>query len=188
MKKAFKIGFFLLLVSSIVVQARAEDKKIMLTLGGNLLVSSDSGFKDIYGSGNFYPEIKVAYKVYKDFYLWTGYGFLSNTGTIAVIEEEAKSRQDFLSIGAGYYGKVINGLDYKAEAGLCYVNYKEEAMELEQSGSAIGFRIDGALLYPVYRNIFAGATLGYMHGSDKIDDISIKLGGFKAGIALIFRF
>lgn len=191
MKRAFKrvkIGMFILLVSAMAVHVRAEDGKFMVTLTGNLLVSSDTDFKEIYGSGNFCPEIKAAYKISGDFYLWTGYSFLSITGTIPVIEEEAKSKQSFLSIGTGYYGKVINDLAYKAEIGIFHISYREEAMETEVNGSAIGFRIEGALHYPVIKNLFAEATLGYMYASDKINDISVKLGGLKTGIALTIKF
>lgn len=188
MKKVFKISLIIVLISIVSVQLKAQEEKFMITFSGNLLLSSDLDFKDIYGKGNFFPEIKVSYKVYKGLFLWSGFGFLSTTGTIPVLEEEASSKQNFFSLGAGYSNKIMNELAFKAEVGLFLASYEEEAMEIEENGSAIGFRIEGALLYPVIKNLFVEATLGYMFGTDEINDLSIKLGGLKAGFGFTVTF
>lgn len=188
MKKVFKISLFIVLVSILSVKLKAQEEKFKVSLAGNLIISSDPDFEEIYGKWNFCPEIKLSFKMYKAIFLWAGYSFLSDTGTVPVLEEEAKSKQSFISFGAGYYGKVVNNLAYKAEVGLFYASYEEEAMEIKENGSAIGFRVEGALLYPVIKNLFVEATLGYMFGTDEINDLSIKLGGLKAGFGFTVTF
>lgn len=73
-----------------------SNEKFMISFSGNLLSPSDSNFKDIYGSLIFYPELNIGYKVYKNFYLWAGYGFLTKNGITPVLELETKSTQNYI--------------------------------------------------------------------------------------------
>ena len=155
---------------------------------GNYLAPADSGYKDIYGKSMFYPELKAGYAFSSNFYLWAGYGFLNRTGETPVLKLEAKSSQNFLSLGLGYLGAFSDAFGYFAEFGLANVSYKEEAMGVEESGSVLGFRADAGLTYTVASPLFLSLELGYISTSKKVNSVTIKPGGLKVGLGLGARF
>jgi len=161
---------------------------LTVSITANYLGPADDGFKEIYGNGLFYPELKLGYKMSKSWFLWARYGFLSANGTTPVLNREAKSTQHFLSGGPGYMAKISQKLIYTIEAGVFYVKYKEEALGEELSDSAVGFRVDSGLMYRLSQALFVEITLGYLNASDTIEDFPVKLGGFKAGIGLGVSF
>ena len=184
MKKLISISLMILFLWISVY----ADEKFMVTAAGSFLMPSDKNYKEIYGKGKFYPEIKAGYKIYRDFYIWAGYGFFSARGTtIPTLNEEAESSQNFLSLGAGYSKKITNRLEYKLELGAFSVSYKEEAMEEKVTGSALGFRLEGGIVFDLIKTFFAEMTIGYLKASDTVEGISIKLGGFKIGIGFGVR-
>jgi len=155
---------------------------------GNYLVPADSGYKDIYGKSMFYPELKAGYAFSGDFYVWAGYGFLDRQGETPVLKLEAKSSQDFLSAGLGYRGGAADGLGYFVELGLANVSYKEEAMGVTEKGSVLGFRADAGLTYTVASPLFICLELGYISTSKKVNEVTIKPGGLKAGLGVGLKF
>jgi hypothetical protein len=184
--RKIKTIFVLILVTSIWLLPAGQ---LMVNVSANVLKPNDEGYRDTYGNSLFYPELKLGYKVMQDFYLWGGFGYLSVNGTtIGDLQLDSKSTQTILSLGIGYNGKLGKSLDYMLELGACSFNYKEEAMDMEISDSAIGFRVDGTLAYCLGKGFYAGLVLGYMTASDTIKfegvNYDIKLGGLKAGIVL----
>lgn len=163
-------------------------EKFMVSATGNYMNPSDSGYKDVYGSSLYYPEFKAGYKLYKGFYIWAGYGLFSKKGTTTELGQEAKSTQQFLSFGIGYNGKFSEKLEYKAELGGFNANYKEEAMGEEVTGSSIGYAVETGILYRVWSSFFIKISAGYFSATDKVEEVEIKLGGFKAGIGVEARF
>ena len=163
-------------------------EKFMVSVTGNYLNPSDSGFKDVYGSSVYYPEIKAGYKLYKGFYIWGGYGFFSKEGTTTELGQEAKSTQQFLSFGIGHNGKFSEKLEYKAELGVISANYKEEAMDEEVTGNSIGYGAETGILFRVWSSFFIKISAGYFNATDKFEEVEIKLGGIKAGIGVEARF
>jgi len=182
-----KIIFVSLLIGILSVCGFSGDK-FMISFTGNYLNSADEGYKEIYGNGMFYPELNMGYRVYKNFYLWAGYGFLSKNGTTPVLKLETKSKQNYISFGAGYNGDFSNKFGYIVKLGVFNVNYKEKAMEEEVKDSAIGFRIDVGIIFNINKNIFTNLNIGYLYASDTIKKESIKIGGLKTGIGVGFRF
>ncbi len=161
-----------------------QGKRLMIGITGNYLVPADANFKKIYSNGVFYPELQARYKILRGFYLWAGYGFVSVTGETPVLKMEAKSTQHFLSAGIGYKFHLSSRFDYVSEMGVFNASYKEETLGEKLSDSAIGFRIKNGLLYRLNRTFYVEVSLGYLTASDVVDDISIKLGGFRTGIGL----
>lgn len=149
---------------------------------------SDKDYKEIYGKSVFYPEFKAGIKTFGDFYIWAGYGFLSESGTTRVLEMEAKSKQHYISFGIGYIRNIIKEIGFKVEIGGFNVSYKEEAMDEEITDSAFGFRADGGIIFNLSKYVFIETSAGYLTASDTIEDKSIKLGGFKAGISIGLKF
>lgn len=173
------------------------DLKFFISVTGNYMVPLEKNFEEIYGSGIFDPEIKAAFKFYRPFYLWGGYGFLSKSGESIVFEEPTKWKENFLSLGIGYNGNLSIKFGYKAEVGLFYVMYTEEMSHMEEgefvekftnSGKAVGVRIDGAGIFKISDRLFTEISIGYLFASDTVDEISIKLGGLKGGVGIGFRF
>jgi len=179
--RKIKTIFVLILVTSIWLLPAGQ---FMVNVSANVLKPNDENYRDVYGDSLFYPELKLGYKVMKDFYLWGGFGYLSADGTTPVLNEDATSTQTILSLGIGYNGKLGKSLDYMLELGACSFSYKEESMDMEISDSAIGFRVDGTLAYCLGKGFYAGLVLGYMTASDTVEGFDIKLGGLKGGIVL----
>jgi opacity protein-like surface antigen len=187
MKKAV---VFLALTALLTGAAGAQDEgsKFSLVASGNILFPSDSGYRDTYGSARFYPEIRLAYALGKGFFLYAGYGLLSASGTTPGLAADASSTQHILSLGGGIGGPLSGKLSYKLGLGLFLDAYKETALDMEITGSGIGFRADAGLCYGLTPNLSAQVGLGYLAGSDTVDDQSIKLGGFRLGAGLGYKF
>jgi hypothetical protein len=171
--------------------AAAQDQasKLSLVVTGNILFPTDSGYKDTYGSARFYPEIRLAYALGKGFFLYAGYGLLSASGTTPGLAVDATSTQHLLSLGGGYGGPLSGKLSYRVGLGLFLDAYKEEAFGAQVSGSGIGFRADAGLCYLLTEKLSAQLGLGFLSGSDTTeDDISVKLGGFRLGAGLGYKF
>ncbi len=165
------------------ISISARDRFLINADLKNLSIS-DSTYKEIYSSSVIIPEFKVGYFIIKDIYIWGGLGFFSKEGKTPDLGEIAKSSQTFLSFGAGYRGFFTRKFEFTAGIGLSSIKYKEEALGEEVSGSPMGFRLDGSLFYKFNKSIFINFSLGYINGSDDIEDISIKLGGFNTGLGI----
>ncbi|NIM11563.1 MAG: hypothetical protein GTO45_05665, partial [Candidatus Aminicenantes bacterium] len=174
------------------------DRKFFIAVTGNQMLPSEGSFDDVYGKSLFSPEIKAGYKFYRDFYVWGGYSFLSKNGkSYPEFKEPAKWEEKFLSLGLGYFGNFSITFGWKAEVGLIYVSFTEKMSQIEEgevvdtfseSGNALGLRIGGASIFKFSDRLFTEISLGYLFASDKVNEISIKLGGLRAGIGLGVRF
>lgn len=163
--------------------------RFMVTVSGNYLVPADGNYKDIYGDGEFFPEIKTGFKIFRDLYVWAGYGYLIAKGTTtSTLSLDAESSQHFISFGTGYIKKVSRVLGLKFELGGFSVNYKEETMGEKVTGSTLGFRSEGGVTFDIGGSVFTEITAGYLKASDTVDGLTIKFGGFKTGIGLGIRF
>ncbi len=184
MKKTIGALIFILLLSAYLA---AEDR-FMISLTGSALFPADSGYKDTYGKYVFIPELKACAWIVKGLYLWAGYGYLSKNGQTPILQLEASSRQHFISLGAGYGGKISARFGYQLELGVTDVSYTEESMGEKVTGSTVGFRINGGLNYKVGKHFLLLAELGYIRATDTFEDNSFTLGGFKAGVGIGIRF
>ena len=166
------------------------DPKFFISIIGNYMVPTEKSFEDIYGSALFNPEIKIGYRFYRGFYGWGGYGISSKNGESLVFKEPAKWEENFISLGPGYYKSISVKFGWKMEAGLVYIRFNEEGLEDKTSTSSIGIRIDGSGVFKISDRFFTEISMGYLFASDRIEKVSkrIKLGGFKTGIGLGFRF
>ena len=184
MKRTFIIFLCLLLCGSLIFGAEVKAKKIRIQLNGTLLMPADGNYKDVYGSSVFYPGIEAGFSLSENFFIWLGYGYLSKSGTTPALEEEASSTQNILTLGGGYQGDFSEKLGFRIQAGILYISYKEEALGEEVSDSAIGFNLQGSIVMNFSDAIFGLVFLGYDYASDDVEGVSIKLGGFKAGLGI----
>jgi hypothetical protein len=165
-----------------------SEAKFALSVAGNYLVPSDSGYKDVYGESVFYPELKVGFDLYKGIYIFAGYGFFTKKGRTVEFAHDAESTQNYLSFGLGYDGTISERFGYKAELGLLYASYKEESLGEGVSGSSVGFGIEVGALYRIHSGLSAKVFTGYLRAADRIADVEIELGGFKTGLGIEVRF
>lgn len=167
-----------------------KPKRFFLGVSYNFLVPADENFKKIYGSRNFYPNLKAGFFISQELYLWGGYGFVSGEGEIDIYgtKMEAKSKQSFFSFGAGYCGSLSGKLDYRIEAGGVSFRYEEEAMEKTDSESSSGFKLNLGICWNFSRLFFADLFAGYMYGSKNLGERTVKIGGFTAGLGFGIGF
>lgn len=183
MRKIISITFIIFFISTMLYSAN----NFFVSFTGNYMISSDSVYRNVYGSGEFYPEFKAGVKIFNNFYAWAGYGFLSAKGqTYPELGLNAEASKKFLSTGLVYRGK--GKITFSIEAGLLSASWEENAMSRLNKGAAIGFRIGGGVIYNWSPIFFTEISSAYLLASDKIDDIKLKLGGFTAGAGIGFRF
>ncbi|MCK4765250.1 MAG: hypothetical protein KAW12_23825 [Candidatus Aminicenantes bacterium] len=189
----------------------ATGKSLMITVHGNYFVAADDDFAQEYGGKKYFPEGKIALKLSGNFYLWGSYGFFSTGNTwdkwshknIENADIAASDTVDktIISGGLGYYMGYIerNELAIKIEIGACKIaNDRETADTGINSGSVIsheentvsgfGARGNFGVTYGIFNNIFAEISFGYLLALDKVDDQTIRLGGFRASLGLGLRF
>jgi hypothetical protein len=187
-----KRGFLISLLVLFLMAPLYSTGDFSISFTGNYLSPSDKDYKKTYSSGMFYPELKLGYEIAGNFSLWAGFGILSAKGTTPVLKAEAKSSQKLMSCGVGYNGDFSQKLGYKVEIGAVYFRYKEEAMEIEVTGSAFGFRADVGVVFNITGTFFAELIAGYISAGDTVilegEDVEIKLGGFKGGVGIGIRF
>lgn len=178
---AFLVVFVLLAAGT----AAAADR-LMIGVGLNYMLPSDAGYRDVYGGRIFYPEGWAGVRVFHGLHFLGGYGWFAKKGTTPDLGLEAKSTQRFLWAGLGYVGKVTEMIRFKIEAGAASIGYKETAMDLTVSGSRLGLRAGFGLLF-LGNIVFTGLDLGYVGASGTIEDVKIKLGGFKGSVSVGVR-
>ena len=196
MKKTIKNGLqsMLLLVcllASLSVVCPGKEtagRKFMVTAGGNFFSSLQTQYRQIYGQLVFMPEIKITRLVYRDITIWGSFGLISKNGFIEEVDEKAHIRQTMLSFGLGYVHKLSALLRLRAELGLTFISFKEEALEETVKGSGVGWKIGANLDYFVGKKTFVMLTTAYSMASDEAQTGKIKLGGFQAGAGLGFVF
>lgn len=189
MKKLFIPVIIIIFVFSSMLDSKVEEKKrFFLGVKAGLFISSDSDYKEIYGSSIFHPAFEFGYKALKDFFILFGFDCIRKTGTTPVLKEEAKSAQKVFSAGAGFIKALNEKFDIRIQAGGTLFSYNEEALGEEVSGSAFGFFIDGGLRYNMGEKFYTSFLLGFNSASDTANDIKLKLGGFKLALVLGVKF
>jgi hypothetical protein len=187
-------------------------KSFIITIHGNYFSAADTDFSNRYGGKKIYPEGKIALKFFGNLFVWGSYGTYSainswnqwSNKTIenADIKVEDNVRKNLISGGLGYYIGYLekNEFAVKIEVGVCKItnDYDKTSIRIA-SGSVItsetmqesGIGINGnfGITYGVYKNwLFTEANIGYLYVPDKIEDITINLGGLKLslGLGIIF--
>ncbi|MCX6554662.1 MAG: outer membrane beta-barrel protein [Candidatus Aminicenantes bacterium] len=164
------------------------DHKFMVTANGSLFFSSAASYRQIYGQAVFMPEIKITRLVYRNISVWGGFGWIAKKGLIEEVNEPAQIRQTMLSIGAGSVYRLNGKLQLRAEAGLTFNSFKEEALEETLKGSGLGWKIGANLDYFVWKKVFATLSASFSQAGDEVETGKVKLGGFLLGVGLGFAF
>jgi hypothetical protein len=191
-KNGLKSASLLLLMVVILTLACPGEEipghKFMVTAGANLFFSSASGYRQIYGNTVFMPEIKITRLVYGNICVWGGCGWISKHGLIEDVNEPAQIRQTMLGVGLGYVHKLSALLQLRGELGLMFISFKEEALEVVQRGSGLGWKIGANLDCFAWKKVFATLSASFSQASDEVQTGKVKLGGFQLGVGLGFAF
>lgn len=207
MNKKMLIFVLIIFLFSIIVSAQS----IMITVEGNYYSPGDSGFKKIYGKSKYFPEGKIALRLFGNVYIWGSCGFFSTSynwpewSNKGVIESDIEGENVFdkliISGGVGYYLGFIRPNDFaiKLEVGACSITNSIDATKTmrdsgeivsfsEREESGIGLRGNLGVSYGLLKNIFAEASVGYLYVTDKVDDKRINLGGLRLSLGLGVAF
>ncbi len=167
-----------------VITLRAGDK-IYGELGMNLLLPSDSNYKEIYGSSVKMSEIEIGYMVSKNIGIYGGVEYMLKNGiSEEELKEEAESRILYFDMGIILRIYKSNKTSIKLKGGISYIMNKEEAMEEEVSSNTLGYRGELEVDYKIVGKLFTGFKVGYIYGKDNVEDVDIKSGGVKIGIII----
>ena len=96
----------------------------------------------------------------------------------------SKTSQAFLFFGFKYIGNVSKKLGVTIEAAVVKIKYKEEALEMEETGSTNGFGFETGAVYNLGKRFFLELSAGFIYASEVLFDKKVKFGGFKAGLGL----
>ena len=160
--------------------------KFMATAGANVFFPASGDYRSIFGSSVLMPEIKVTCLVYRNFTLWGGFGWVAKQGWIEEVAETARIKQSFFSVGAGYAQPLSPKMRLRGELGLVYVSFKEEALEMTQKGSGLGWKIGADLDYFVGKRLFVTLAAAYSKTGDETEAGKIDLGGAQIGAGIGF--
>jgi len=168
--------------------ATAPACKLMATAGVNIFQPASGDYQNIYGETAVMPELKITYKIFKNFTLWGGFGLVSKQGFIEEVAEAAEIRQNFFNIGVGYAHNLSARLRLRGELGLAAITFKEEALGSIQKGSGVGWKLGADLDYFIGKKLFVFLAGAYSAASDNVETGKIDLGGLQAGLGLGFAF
>ena len=159
---------------------------VLISVGANALLPSDTDYQDIYGRYAFYPDFTLGLRIFRGFYLLGTFGLLAKKGETPNLGLLAQSQQQFLTANIGYIGRISGSFSWKVAWGPALVFYKEEALETSITGNQIGFDAElGLFLDREDSHLFFGLTAGYLSAKDT--ELGIKLGGPKVGLCFGFK-
>ncbi len=192
--KVFVVMVFVGLLFSMPATAQAAEKgqtgKFFIKAGLNVLMPGDSTFKELYGNSQMVPEAKVGFFFTKKVYVWGGFGAFSKTGELVIFDTviSTEVKQRFLSGGVGYSTPVTDKFNFRVEAGVVSFHVEEDALDMNITDNAIGFRGDVGVTYAFGKSFFCDLYAGYMTASDTVNDYDVKYGGLYSGLMLGVRF
>ncbi|MCX6581894.1 MAG: hypothetical protein NT166_17120 [Candidatus Aminicenantes bacterium] len=167
---------------------KGAGSRFFVMVDAGYMLSFDSNYKRIYGSGAIFPRVKAGFKIARNFYMWAGYSVLKGKGTIPEIETDADSAQNFLALGFKYTRDFTGKWGYKLEASTVRVSYSEKALDAEVKDSISGFGLEVGLTYPLGKRLFTEFYTGIQYASDLVFNKKVLLGGFSAGLGLGMKF
>ena len=121
-----KILLLVLVISLLVTASWAKGFSLAPTL--SYLGKDDAGFKEIYGSGGIQPGLRAEVGIWKSLSVYASYGYFSKKGTTPILEEDAKTTQHSISLGAAWRGTISEKAAWGIYAGLLHIRYQEEAL------------------------------------------------------------
>jgi hypothetical protein len=165
-----------------------DGEKVEVGASGGLFITSDATLKEIYGKSLFVPELWLSYNVSEKVCLWAEAGFISKEGIIKEIDEKAELTRLQTGLGLGYKIDFGEKLRLTLGAGAAWYWFKEEAMALSDSGSALGLKVKAGLDYAIGKKLFLRLAPEFSTVSKNKDDLEMKMGGLQLSAGLGYLF
>jgi hypothetical protein len=181
------VTFMLILL---IASAEAQTHRFQLELDLSYLAHRDSNYKDIYGSGSIFPELKAGLRIFSGLQVTGGFGYFKETGTIADLEAEAaatESLQTYYAAGLEYLFDVSWSWSFKVSGEYIWMDLEESAFDQIIKAKSNAIRLGAGFIYDIGHGFFLEFFGAYTSGDDTVNEIDIKLGGFQGGIGLGFR-
>jgi opacity protein-like surface antigen len=151
---------------------------------------SDSAYKDLYGQGNLMFGGSFGFEFIRKLEIRLEAGYFQDSGKMNLTEEDLK-----LSFFAGSLGARFRFVDGKAlqpyiGAGVAMYSYKEDlpARLEDVSKTAFGFQGEAGIYYALSAKILLDLNFRYVLMNTKPLNESVKLGGLRAGLGVVFQF
>jgi hypothetical protein len=180
------------LLVSLACGLAAADRKFTVALGAGVLLPIDAGFRELYGSALFCPELRLSVELMPRFCAWLAGSSASATGVLPELGDEIKASQTFLSLGAGWETRRKGRLQAEAGAAFLMANSREKAMGARASRWAPGFDARAGLRYFFKDAVFIGLNVGFAGAWTAVDtgesEKDIVIGGIRLGASLGYRF
>jgi hypothetical protein len=204
MKKLMVLVFAVLLFAGTV---SASGGKLILNLYGTALNVAKNNFTDQASRTKAFFEVKAAYAVSANLYVWVSHGSFPLRDSWKSWEKKSSFAEDItvertlskrvIAGGCGFFVGYFEPGQFavRAEAGVCsianaidsrvsFIEPEQFIRSEEASQWAPGGRANLSFTYGLYKNIFAEASLGFMYAPDKIDGERSNLGGFHLALGL----
>jgi hypothetical protein len=181
------ITFMLILL---IAGAEAQTHRFQLALDLSYLAHRDSNYKDIYGSGSIFPELKAGIRLFQGLQVTGGFGYFKEKGTISGLEGEdadAESLQTYYNAGLEYLFEVSWSWTLKVSGEYVWVDLEESAFAEVIKASSNAYRVGAGFIYDIGHGFFLEFFGAYTFGDDTVNGNDIKLGGFQGGLGLGFR-
>jgi hypothetical protein len=160
-----------------------------VSLKASYLFPSDSIFRDVYTGGLAYG-VDAAFPLAGALQLWAGAELFTKTGLLPVSQEKTKVR--IVPVFAGLraqFGK--KGARPYVGAAAAYFLFHEENPIGAAKDSGFGFLSQAGVLArlggAVWLDVFAGYRACTVRAAGA-DPLQARLGGFSAGLGLVYRF
>jgi opacity protein-like surface antigen len=186
------VGFItLILVLTLIQSAFSGPLRLALTAG--YYMPSDSAYKDLYGQGNLIFGGSLGFEFIRKLEIRLEGGYFQDSGKMNLTEEDLK-----LSFFAGSLGARFRFVDGRAlqpyvGAGVAIYAYKEDlpARLEDVSKTTVGFQGEGGIYYALSAKILLDLNFRYVLMNTKpfaYSGESVKLGGLRAGLSVVFQF
>jgi len=204
MKKLMVLVLAVLLFAGAV---SAAGDKVILNLYGTTLNVAKNSFTDQASRNKVFFEVKAAYAVSANLYVWASHGNFPMRDSWLSWEKKSSFAEDItiartlskrvVAGGGGFFIGYFEPGEFaiRAELGVCsianaidsrvsFIATDEFVRSEEASQWALGGRGNLSFTYGLYKNIFAEISLGAMYAPDKIDGVRSNLGGFHLALGL----
>ena len=163
---------------------------LRLGLMAGYYMPSDPAYKDLYGQGNLMFGGSFGFELIRKLEIRLEGGYFQDSGKMNLTEEDLK-----LSFFAGSLGARYRFVDGKAlqpyvGAGVAMYSYKEDlpARLEDVSKTTVGFQGEAGIYYVLTSKILLDLNFRYVLMNTKPLNESVKLGGIRAGLGVVFQF
>ncbi len=189
----------------------AAKTKLILTVDGNYLQVAKNNYTEQAGQGKLFAEGKIAVTFFQNMYVWAGYGSLPLRDSVTEWSGKGAFEKDIwvdrtvtkrvASAGIGYFVGYLRQSQFavKLELGVCRIantidgslldiDTREFIRSRSEKQTGTGYRFSLGGTYGLFRNLFAGVTVGVLYAGKSLDSVRSNLGGLQMAVGLGLRF